>query len=214
MKNRGAWAALCVAAVGLSACAADIDPGSSDLVVTTQVRFDFTVVADRELFVENDIRHVGSVGPYAVYEVTGLDPRLDGPRIRFDRAAGGLLMLCGAAGYFAPQGASAEDTHLTLLGGMDGDTELTHSTMQALTYDDCSQPEDSFTDRPASEDTPQTTELFLTQGERIVLRLSPAPAIGSRVLVRMLSVAEPERDHNDSHVTPAVCCDGDLCVLE
>jgi hypothetical protein len=214
MRHRRGAAVLGALALALVGCTADIDSGASDLIVTTQVRFDFTVVADRALFAEHGLEHRGSVGPYAVYEVTAEDARLEGPRVRFDRTAHGLIMLCGANGYFAPEGSSAEPTSLTLLGGAEGEDELTQSRVQALTYDDCSEPEDAFTERPESEETPEMAELFITHGERIVLRLDPTPALGSLVLVRMLSVAEPERNHNDSPVTPSVCCDGDLCVLD
>lgn len=209
MKKRGVLVIFAAVLMG-TGCSAEVDSIGGDLV-THQTRFDFTVRADRDLFTEEGMEFTGSVGPYAVYNITGDNPRLVGPRVTHDRVRDGLVMLCGASNYFAPV-RDAEDTEMTLQGGAEGEDEIVSARTEALMFDDCSEADDSFSERPESE--PAEAELFLVDGEQLVVEVSPEPMIGSQVLIRIASLSEAERDHNDSHVIPAVCCDGSFCALE
>jgi len=191
-------------------CSATVD-SVDDSLVTDQTRFDFSVRADRDLFVEDGLEFTGSVGPYAVFHVIGEDPRLIGPRVTHDRVRDGLVMLCGASNYFAAA-RDAASTEVTFRGGPVGEEELTSSRTEALMFEDCSEADDNFQDRPDSE--PMEAELFLVDGEQVVLDWDPPPEIGSQVLIRIASLAEAARDHNDSPTIPSVCCDGNFCALE
>ncbi len=203
-------ATLFVALLAAMGCSAQVDSVGGDLV-TRQTRFDFTVKADRDLFAEDGVEFTGSVGPYAVYNVTSENPRLVGPRVTHDRVRDGMVMLCGASNYFAPI-RDAADTDITVLGGATGEDEIVSARTEALMFDDCSEADDSFSTRPDTE--PSEAELFLVDGEQIVIDWLPAPEIGSQVLIRIASLSEAARDHNDSHVIPTVCCDGSFCTLE
>lgn len=198
----------------LASCNAEVSRSGEDLVVD-QTSFDFTVVADRALFRQEGLEYFGTVGPYAIYEVTGEDPRLVGPRVRFDSAARGLVMLCGASGYFGEEGSG--DVEMKLYGGEDGDEELAGARVEALTVDEgCSQADDRFTDRVPSDDPGEAGEatLHYTSEERIVLGIDGSPAVGSRILIRLAALDVPERDHNNASTIPAICCDEEYCTLE
>lgn len=198
---------------GAASCSAEVSKSGEDLVVDQTV-FDFTVVADRALFREEGLEYFGTVGPYAIYEVTGDEPRLVGPRVRFDSAARGLVMLCGASGYFAEGDAS--DVEMKLYGGAEGDEELAGTRVEAITVDDgCSDADDRFTDRvPSDEPEGGEATLEYTSEERITLGIDGSPPLGSKLLIRIAALDVPEREHNNASTIPRICCDGEYCTLE
>lgn len=196
----------------LASCTADVS--SSEAAVVEQTVFDFTVVADRELFAEQDLEYFGTVGPYAIYEVTGDDPKLLGPRVRFDSRAAGLVMLCGAASYFAGDG-EAEEVTMSLYGGADGDEELTQTRIAAITVDDgCSEADDRFTERVPGDEPIDMTTLEYTAEERITIGIDGFAPIGSRLLLRVAALDVPDREHNNASTIPRICCDGEYCTLD
>lgn len=193
-------------------CTADVS--RTDAPIVEQTVFDFTVVADRELFEARDLEFFGTVGPYAIYEVTGEEPALLGPRVRFDSHARGLVMLCGAAGYFAGDG-DATDVTMTLYGGEEGDEPLAETRVEAITIDDgCSDADDRFTERTPGEDESGSAMLYYTSEERITIGMVGSLPIGSRILLRVAALDVPGREHNDADAIPRICCDGDYCSLD
>src|SRR5438477_1403221 len=82
--------------------------------------FDLTNDADRGQFIPTDLEYSGSVGPYAMYIVTGPAPRLDGPVIRF---AGGYAVLRGASTYFTPS-MHAPEVNVSLAGVATAEAQL------------------------------------------------------------------------------------------
>ena len=208
-----ALAAVC-AAFAL-ACTADVSRTES-AVVTDRTVFDFTANADRELFEPSDLAFSGTVGPYAIYEVTGDAPALDGPRVRFDSHAGSLVMLCGAAGYFAGGGETEDGDAVTmkLYGGEAGDEELTQTRVEAITIaDGCSDADDQFGERVPAEDPSGSAMLAYTAEEDVRITVEGSPPIGSLLLLRLVAVDIAERDHNNAQTVPRLCCDGVYCTL-
>jgi hypothetical protein len=196
--------------LGLS-CTADVSR-SEGAVVTDRTTFDFTVNADRELFELKDLDFFGTVGPYAIYEVTGDEPVLDGPRVRFDSQAGALVMLCGAAGYFSGDGGGA--VTMKLYGGEEGDKELTQTRVEAITIEDgCSDADDQFGERVPSEEPSGSASVAYTADEEIRITVDGSPPVGSLLLLRLVSVDIAERDHNNAQTVPRICCDGEYCTL-
>ena len=59
-----------------------------------------TLARQRPRLEEEDVAFVDSIGPYAVFEVTGARPRLLGPVLP-DAPDGGWAMLCGAMHVFS-----------------------------------------------------------------------------------------------------------------
>ena len=197
-----------------ASCSAEVSRSGEDLVVD-QTSFDFTVVADRALFREEGLEYFGTVGPYAIYEVTGDEPRLVGPKVRFDSSARGLVMLCGASGYFAD--AEASNVEMKLYGGEDGDEELAGATVEAITVDDgCSDADDRFTDRVPGDEPDGSGEasLHYTTEERIIVGIEGTPPVGAKILIRIAALDVPEREHNNASTIPSICCDGEYCTLE
>ena len=92
-------------ALAVTACTGNVDTAGESEAVTDQTWFNFTTVADRELFEEQDLSFRQTVGPYAIYEVIGDNPALLGPEVRYGSNDRGLVMLCGAHGFYHPDGA-------------------------------------------------------------------------------------------------------------
>jgi|SRR5688572_1334784 len=175
---------------------------------TTQSLFDFTVAADRAAFEAVDLAYVDSVGPYAIFEVTGPMPQLVGPPVLFDRDAA-WTMLCASKEYFTADG-EAVPIAIELYGGGDGAELLAALTLQPLGEEGCSQPDDEYGERP-----PPEIEADESRFELLRIDFDPVPAVGSRVLVRQAGLVDYAPGHNDSHVIPMMCCDSALgCTVE
>src|SRR5262245_56631349 len=121
--------ALVLAAVGLVGCGgsetsakgggtAPVEPTDPEAQITDQIEFDFSLAHDRDMFAATDLRVRASIGPYAVYDVTGPEPRLEGPWVRYS-ADVGYAMLCAASNYFTGGAAKAEPVTLSLVAGAD-----------------------------------------------------------------------------------------------
>ena len=118
------------------------DPASGQ--VLDQLEFDLTVNADRARFVEDGLKYQGSVGPYAVYQVTSANPRLIGPYIHITQNVG-YAMLCGATHYFASERPSSSAvSRLRLLGGHSGLLTYVQTDQMAASEGDCVPPKDTF----------------------------------------------------------------------
>ena len=89
--------------------------------VTDQTEFDLTFLFDREQFIEQDVNYLDSVGPYAIYEVTGEAPRLIGPEVYYPSEPGKAAMLCAAHGFFAEPGTLVT-AELSLIDGFTGES--------------------------------------------------------------------------------------------
>src|SRR5262245_44901897 len=78
---------------------------------TLQTEFDFTRTEDRGLFAERELAYRESMRPYAIYEVTGLAPALEGPYVEF-AATRAYAMLCSANGFRVEAGRAESRLHL------------------------------------------------------------------------------------------------------
>jgi hypothetical protein len=114
-----------------------------DTTPTAQLEYNLTVAADRARFLEQDIAYQGSVGPYAVYKVTGDNPQLVGPYIQVQQHVG-YAMLCGASHYFIPQQNITTAVKMSLLGGESGLVPLVEAGQMPTGDGSCSQPQDQF----------------------------------------------------------------------
>jgi hypothetical protein len=85
--------------------------------------FDMSVVDHRAAFEGHDIAFVSTIGSYAIYEITGPSPRLQGPSLAFERE-GTYTMLCGSNEYFTPNLETAGPLEVRLMGGARGDERL------------------------------------------------------------------------------------------
>ena len=182
---------------------------------TPQTEFDLTWDADRAWFEERDLAYRESVGPYAVYEVIGEDPALLGPRVTWDRSATSYGMLCGTAGYFAAVPAEAERVIAQLRGGEAGEERLVSTTLAPRAAGTCTAAADDFGERikpDGGDDSDGDTHYATT--DRLVVVLEPAPAPGSRVLLRRLAVLVEAPGHNGSHVISPICCNDESCGLD
>jgi hypothetical protein len=63
-----------------------------------------TFAKHRDMFAAVDMQFINSVGPYAVFEVTGPNPHLEGPAVEWDWQPNRYAMLCGATGYYTKSG--------------------------------------------------------------------------------------------------------------
>jgi hypothetical protein len=199
-------------------------PDESGPKVLTQREFDLTVDEDRAHFKAEGLEYKGAIGPYAIYRVTGLNPRLVGPRVKFQR--NGYAMVCGGSHYFTDDPTHAKEAKIQLLAGKAGDEPLVDARVRPKAQRSCSQPKDDFgepvppteappTENPPSETPPAQPPFMVSNpedGEQINIGITPAPPVGSTVLVRRVAVTG-EREHNQSHVIPDICCDGDTCGL-
>lgn len=81
---------------------------------TSQLEYDLTIDADRAQWRAEGLEYEGSVGPYAVYRVTGETQRFTGPRVRL---GGGTAMLQLAKNYFVVGARGAGQVTLSLETG-------------------------------------------------------------------------------------------------
>jgi len=84
-------------------------------VVEAQVDYNMVVADDRSKFREEGMSYLGSVGPYAVYKITGASPRLVGPYVKAP-AGFGYAMACGAGTISSSEPASRKTGTLTSSG--------------------------------------------------------------------------------------------------
>lgn len=223
----GSWTL--VTALLTTACtgtAGSPDPGP----VMVQTEYDLTIAADRELFTEQDMAYVSSVGPYAVYEVTGPDPRLFGPSVLFwNRTDPGYAMLCSAQGYFTADRTIAPAVRMQLMGGRHGDEVIVTALQMPRDDGGCIEARDDTGNRiPPEDDGPEAQDgddapeaggdPDAAMGEDFVEPMSvsfdQAPPIGAELLLRRVALSGEAPQHNGSHVIPPVCCDGKDCILQ
>jgi hypothetical protein len=168
---------------------------------SASVTFDLTNDSDRGQFQPTDLEYTGSVGSYAMFLVTGSNPRLDGPEVHF---AGGYAVLRGADTYFTP-GMHAPTVQVSLAGGTSADSQLLAYDLSATRFAaGCATAVDHPSQRLSSN----------VPVQRIGVSVSPAPPVGSLVLLRavVLSGAEPTMDSAGSVAT--VCCQSTDCSLQ
>src|SRR4051794_6856834 len=127
-------------AAGVGGCSSNLGAPPSD-VVQAQVEYNLVVADDRAKFREQDLRYLGSVGPYAVYKITGANPRLVGPYVKAPTGFG-YAMACGAAHYFAAH-AGAQPAAIQLRGGLAGNTVLVNVPQLAQDDGGCTTPQDT-----------------------------------------------------------------------
>lgn len=212
-----------IAAACTSSGGSDPAPGRA---VQVRTEYDLTVVDDRALFEEQDLEYRSAVGPYAVYEVTGPEPRLLGPEVYFwDREGGGYAMLCGASEYFAPEGSERHALKVQLLGGADGD-EVIVQAQQGFQYDGgCTGARDDTGARipPDRDDDVEAIEgagpdpdapLSSDSIEQMNVAFAEPPPLGAEILLRRVALSGVSPGHNDSHVIPRVCCTDGSCALQ
>ncbi len=141
--NRGMLVVALMAMGAMVGCQSSMpDPNST----VNQIEFDLTVNEDRGRFIEDGLTYQGSVGPYAVYKVTGANPRLVGPNIQVTQKVG-YAMLCGATHYFAAPSLSAiavNATTMHLSGGESGLVPLVETEQAPSDEGGCTPPKDTF----------------------------------------------------------------------
>jgi hypothetical protein len=162
------------------------------------VEFNLTQDGDRAQFTATDLEYTGSVGPYAMFLVTGASPRLDGPEVHF---AGGYAVLRGASTYFTPA-QHASEVQVALAGS--ADAQLVALPQTAMRF---------AAGCATALDTPAQQLSSSVAVQRISVTVSPAPAVGSLVLLRrvVLSGAEPTVNQSE---TATVCCQSTDCALQ
>ena len=162
------------------------------------VQFDLTNDNDRGQFQATDLEYSGSVGPYAMFVVSGSNPRLDGPEVHF---AGGYAVLRGADTYFTP-GMHAPAVQVSL---QTADSQLLAMPLAATRFaDGCAVPKDQ----------PSALLSSNVPVQRLSVAVTPAPPVGSLVLLRavVLSGSEPTTPQAGSVAT--VCCQSTDCSLQ
>lgn len=172
--------------------------------ISLKTAFDFTIEEDRADFIEQDLRFRDAIGPYAIYEVTGPEPRLIGPRVRLP-PPGSHAMLCTANAYFRE--GTRTRTHLRLERGYDGEAPLISVEIGSQPPGTCTTAKDDYAERIAPP-VPVSTNDPVDEAERIIVSMSSATPEGSTVVLRRASLSEP-RGHNDSHSMPRICCEAE-----
>ena len=130
------------ALLSMAGCSGLGSPSSN--IVEAQVEYNMVVADDRAKFREEDMKYLGSVGPYAVYRITGSDPRLVGPYVKAPTGYG-YAMACGATNYFSAQTtALSPSAALQLRGGVDGNTVLVNVPQLPQDQGGCTTPQDTF----------------------------------------------------------------------
>jgi hypothetical protein len=184
----------------LSACegiAGERDLGADP---SAHVEFDLTQDGDRNQFEATDLQYTGSVGPYALFLVTGPAPRLDGPLVRF---AGGYAVLRGASTYFTGE-RNAPEVLLSLAGGAAADAQLVSLAQIAMHWSGCANAQDQWTAR-LSSDVPV---------ERIGVAVTPAPPVGSLLLLRRVALSGEAPGQTTTDTSATVCCQSGTCALQ
>jgi hypothetical protein len=221
-------ALLASGAVAVAGCSSGLGAPSSN-VVEAQVDYNMVVADDRAKFRAEDLAYEGSVGPYAVYKVTGASPKLIGPYVKAP-AGFHYAMACGATHYFsAVNAALAPSVGLQFHGGRLGQEVLVDAPQAPQDDGGCTTPQDSFgTPLPDGGDgsggsggagggniggTPGDGEGGDTGVQQIGITVTPTPPTGSTVLIRRVAITDYQQ-HNGSHVEPNICCTGDNCTIQ
>jgi hypothetical protein len=221
--------------IALAGC----DDGMLPQRVELQTEYDLTVNDDRAKFREQDMTFTGSVGPYAIYRVTGQDPKLIGPYVQARRGLG-YAMLCGGHNYFTAEN-HARTAVMTLHGGRRGELRLVESEQEPASQGSCSPPKDVFgnplpdgggggggadmaeSSQPPVFDPPGSSADASAGSplpaddngdiHQVTVALTSAPPVGSTVLVRRVALTNAQM-HNGSHVIPDICCKDGVCTLQ
>jgi hypothetical protein len=143
IRNLFMGALLGSGAIAAAGCGSGLGAPSSD-VVEAQVEYNMVVADDRAKFREQDMKYLGSVGPYAVYKITGTQPRLVGPFVKAPTGFG-YAMACGATHYFSLQStALSPAVAMQLRGGLSGNTVLVTAPQMPQDQGGCTTPQDTF----------------------------------------------------------------------
>lgn len=211
---------LAAAALGATGCAAEPVDGPSTGIsspptqtpqqVTDQKEFDLTFAFDREQFTAIDLNYRESVGPYAVFEITGAAPRLVGPEVLYPTELGTTAMLCAASNYFSPDGS----TLIGKLSLVDGFTDevFIDATVRSAEFDECAPPSDDYGEKIPNDD-PGGGDDMVPRSGRLDIDVGGGLPINSLILMRRVAFGIQPDGHNGSHVIPAICCNTELCGL-
>jgi hypothetical protein len=143
MRNVFLGAVLVSGAVVTGGCDSGLGAPSSD-VVQAQVDYNMVIADDRAKFREEDMSYLGSVGPYAVYKITGTKPKLVGPYVQAPSNFG-YAMACGATHYFSAQKMTVSPAaSLQLRGGKSGINVLVDVPQMPQDQGGCTTPKDTF----------------------------------------------------------------------
>ena len=143
MRNVFLGAVLVSGAVVTGGCDSGLGAPSSD-VVQAQVEYNMVIADDRAKFREEDMSYLGSVGPYAVYKITGSKPKLVGPYVQAPSNFG-YAMACGATHYFSAQRMTVSPAaSLQLRGGKSGVNVLVDVPQMPQDQGGCTTPKDTF----------------------------------------------------------------------
>jgi hypothetical protein len=182
-----------------------------------QQQFDLTSKADRVHFRGEGLAYQGVVGPYAVFRVTGVRPRLVGPRVGTPDAAA----LLAAKSYFTT--ASGAPTAQLVMRR--NHVRLLAAPLSVAHEGDCVEGE-----TPESEVPGVGTGLSTTtgggggttssggdgpcdmgsDGDVVTVDVEGAPE-GAVVLIGRIALTRP-RSWDPTHLQP-VCCEGEECVV-
>ena len=141
MRNVFLGVALTSSAVAIGGCSGLGTPSSD--VVQAQVEYNMVIADDRAKFREEGMSYLGSVGPYAVYKITGTSPKLVGPYVQAPTGYG-YAMACGATHYFTAAGTTALSAGMQLRGGRAGTTVLVNVPQVPQDEGGCTTPKDTF----------------------------------------------------------------------
>jgi len=210
-----------------AACAQHVEqtPADTSRDVTTQREFDFTLLADRNAFVEHDLAFKTTVGPYGVYEVTGPLPWLDGPLVALPDH-GGWSLICGATHFFSNE-KSAEAVSLKLWDSNGLGALIEGSPTGPVPFGACTDAKDDYgnpgtsaaSSGAATSSGSGTGTGTASSGSRVetprvahlAVRIDPPPPVGALVLLIRVAAEIAETGHNGSHEIEKVCCSGDGC---
>jgi hypothetical protein len=143
MRNVFLGAVLVSGAVVTGGCDSGLGAPSSD-VVQAQVDYNMVIADDRAKFREEGMSYLGSVGPYAVYKITGTKPKLVGPYVQAPSNFG-YAMACGATHYFSAQKMTVSPAaSLQLRGGKSGINVLVDVPQMPQDQGGCTTPKDTF----------------------------------------------------------------------
>ena len=179
--------------------------------VTDQTEFDLTFLFDREQFLEQDLHYLDSVGPYAIYEVTGDAPRLVGPEVYYPTEPGKAAMLCAAHGFFTePDTLVSAKLSLIVTG-----ESFVNAQVRSAEFESCTSPSDDYGERiPTEPDDPDTpNEDMVPRSGQLVVDAEGTLPIGSLILIRRVAFGIEPDGHNGSHVIPQICCNLNFCGL-
>jgi hypothetical protein len=186
---------------------------------------DLSVAEDRARVEPRDLRFVEATGPYAVYEVTGPAPRLIGPNI-ITPTSPTWAMLCTASAFFAPRRDVRIRPELHLARESAPEDRWVSMPLAQAAVGACTNAKDAYGQRvhpstdpnatptaspdpsaPSSESSPPA----MNPNESVMVEVSPAPPVGSRLLLLRVALDDERPGHNDSHSMPRVCCTESSC---